>query len=424
MKKLFPVPLLGKDTPEVESLPSYIARLAYHHKVSVGDILRLAFLEIKDMAKVKKNHFGPEAIMQPNNTTMSLVNILSLMTNQPLEQSALVWMYRSLGRSSLELIKGYRWCPECFSEMNKMGIDPFIKSKWHLSGIKHCPIHKTNFIDKCESCGCKQVGYNRKYKFSLCQDCKADLSERNEPLNPSTIHCSWEENGFDLIKLYSDLVEVRFSSFPEYGAVQSLKDVFDYYWKNDEEYKFYQIFGRDESLGLIHKQQPISLLTARRMALKLGVSLYSFMNGEAAKVPFIIDPKFMCVLPEGYTASIKRRNYDHEEKLKVILCYLEGHEFPSLKKVAECTGTSSGYIRHRYPVLAHKISDEFMEHQQKLRLRKIHLAQKAALEYFFDQKYADHSKSKRQAYKEVKRETGLAKGVIEQAVKRAYDATH
>lgn len=424
MKKLFPISLMGKGTPEVESLPSYIARLAYHHKVSVGDILKQVFLEINDMAKVKKNHFSPESIMQPNKTTMSLVSTLSLMTNQPLEQSALVWMYQSLGRSSLELVCGYRWCPECFSEMNKMELEPYIKSKWHLSGIKHCPIHRTNFLAKCESCGCKQVSYNRKYIFSVCQDCKANLSERKEPLKLSEIHSSWEDNGFDIIQLYKDLAEVSFASFPENGAVQSLSSVFDYYWTRDEEYKFYELFGRDESIGLIHKQQPISLLVARRIAVKLGVSLYSFMNGEAAKVPFIIDPKFMCVLPEGYTAVTKRRNYDHEENLQKILHYLDVLESPSLKKIAECTGTSSGYIRYRYPVLAQKISDEFMAEHLRIRLRKMHQAQSAALKYFFDQKYADHPKSKRQAYKEVKRETGLAKGVIEQAVKRAYNAMH
>jgi len=424
MKTLFPIPLLGKDTSEVESLPSYITRLAYHHRVSIGDIFRLVFSEVDSDEKVRSTHFSPESIMQPNKRTLSLVNTLSLMTNQPLEQSALVWMYKALGRSSLEIVKGYRWCPECFSEMNKMGLEPFIKSKWHLSAIKHCPIHRTNFLNKCECCGCKQTGYNRKYHFSICQECQADLSDRIEPLNPSAVHNSWEENGFDLIRLYEDLSEVKFASFPEGGSIQSLSSVFDYYWGEDEENKFYELFGRDKAIGLIHKQQPISLITARRLALKLGVSLYSFMNGEAAMVPFIIDPKVMCVLPEGYATTVKRRNYDHEEKLKKILHYLDVLDCPSLKEISECTGTSTGYIRYRYPVLAQKISDDFMADNLKAQLRKIHNAQKLALQYFFDQKYSDCPKSKRQAYKEVKRETGLPKGVIERAVKRAYNAMH
>lgn len=424
MKTLFPIPLLGKDTSEIESLPSYITRLAYHHRVSIGDIFRLVFSEVNSDEKERGAHFSPESIMQPNNTTLSLVNTLSLMTNQPLEQSALVWMYKALGRSSLEIVKGYRWCPECFSEMNKMGLEPFMKSKWHLSAIKHCPIHRTNFLNKCESCGCKQVGYNRQHHFSTCQDCKADLSVRKDPIRPSGIHNSWEENGFDLIRLYEDLSEVKFASFPEDGAIQSLSKVFDYYWDEDEEYKFYELFGRDESIGLIHKQKPISLITARRIALKLGVSLYTFMSGEAANVPFIIDPKIMCVLPDGYAAITERKKYDHEKKLQQILHYLDVLNCPSLKQIAESTGTSTGYLRYRYPILTKKISEDFKADKLKNQLRKIHQAQKLALQYFFDQKYADHPKSKRQAYKEVKSETGLAKGIIEQAVKRAYNAIH
>lgn len=424
MKKLFPIPLLGKDTPEVESLPSYITRLAYHHMVSIGDIFRLVFSEVNSDKKERNIHFSPESIMQPNNTTLSLVNTLSLMTNQPLEQSALVWMYKALGRSSLEVVKGYRWCPECFSEMNKMGLEPYIKSKWHLTAIKHCPIHRTNFLNKCGSCGCKQIGYNRKYQFSICQECQSDLSERMEPLKPLAVHNSWEENGFDLIRLYEDLSEVKFASFPDDGAIQSLSNVFDYYWDEDQEYKFYELFGRDESIGLIHKQQPISLITARRIALKLGVSLYSFLSGDAAKVSFIIDPKVMCVLPDGYSAKTERRNYDHEEKLLKILHYLNLLDCPSLKEVAKYTETSTGYLRYRYPVLSKKISDDYMADKVRSQLRKIYHAQRMALSYFFDLKYSDYPKSKRQAYKEVKRETGLAKGVIEQAIKRAYNAMY
>lgn len=72
---------------------------------------------------------------------------------------------------------------------------------------------------------------------------KADLSVRQQPLKTSSIHFSWEEDGFDLIRLYPELAEVRFASFPIEGAVKSLSDIFDLYWKSDEEYKFYELFG-------------------------------------------------------------------------------------------------------------------------------------------------------------------------------------
>jgi len=424
MIKFLPVKLQGKDTSEVESLPSYIARLAYYHCISVGEIIRMVLTEFSKSQQEEKAYYGPESILQPNESTITIVNTLSLMTGQPVEQSALIWMYKALGRSSLEFVKGYRWCPECFSEMNKAGVDPYIKLKWHLNAIKFCPIHKTDFMSLCQECGCKQTSYKRVVRFSSCQDCGASLSKRKIPVLPKDVHTSWEDNGFDILKLFDELADIHYSSFPENGVLKSLTETFDYYWEKGEEYKFYQLFGRDEVIGLMHKQQPMSLLKARRIAFKLGVSLCTLMNGDAAKVAIIIDPKLWCVFPEGYAAVRKRNNYNHEIKLSLILDYLEKTDTPSLKTVAESVSVSTGYLRYRYPALTQNIVGAYLAKRDKEQLRKIHQAQKLALQYFYDEKYATYPKSMRQAYKEVKHETGLAKGVIEQAVKRAYGAMH
>lgn len=424
MIKLLPVKLQGIDTSEIESLPSYIARLAYYHCASVGEIIRIVLSEFPKAQLEDKTYYGPESILQPNESTITIVDSLSLITGQPVEQCAFIWMYKALGRSSLELVKGYRWCPECFSEMNKAGVDPYIKLKWHLKAIKFCPIHKTDFEWHCQECGCKQTSYKRVVEFSCCQDCGASLARRKVSVLPKDVHTSWEDNGFDILKLFDELADIKYSSFPENGVLKSLTETFDYYWDKGEEYKFYQLFGRDEAIGLMHKQKPISLLKARRIAFKLGVSLRTLMNGDAAKLAIIIDPKLWCVFPEGYAAVRKRNTYNHEAKLKLILDYLEKTNSPSLKSVAESVSVSTGYLRNRYPVLTQSIVDAYLSRKEEEQLRKIYKAQKLALQYFYDEKYASYPKSMRQAYKEVKHETGLAKGVIEQAVKRAYGAMH
>jgi len=424
MIRFLPVKLQGKDTSEVESLPSYIARLAYYHCVSVGEIIRMVLTEFPESQQDGRAYYGPESILQPNESTIAIVNSLSLMTGQPVEQSTLIWMYKALGRSSLEFVKGYRWCPECFSEMNKACVDPYIKLKWHLNAIKFCPIHKTDFMSQCQECGCKQTSYKRVARFSCCQDCGACLSKRKLPVLPKDVHVSWENNGFDILKLFDELADIHYSSFPENGVLKSLTETFDYYWGKGEEYKFYQLFGRDEVIGLMHKQQPISLLKARRIAFKLGVSLCTLMNGDAAKVAIIIDPKLWCVFPEGYTAVRKRNNYNHEFILRLILGYLKKTHTPALKRVAESASVSTGYLRYRYPALTQNIVEAYLARKDKNNLRNIHQAQKMALKYFFDERYASSPKSMRQAYKEVKRETGLAKGVIERAVKRAHGAMY
>lgn len=424
MKKLFAIPLMGIASTEVESFPSYIARSAFHHKVSVGEVVRLAYSNMPVEYRPENSYFKPEALLQPNKSTIELVYILSQMSFQPLEHSALVWLYKTLGRSSLEIVKGYRWCPECFQEMNKCQTESYIKLKWHLSAITHCPEHNTRLISKCEKCGSDQTTYNRECEFSLCQKCKHDLSTRIVFSNMEHKCRSWEDNGFDVIKLFEDMAKVEFAPLPEDGVIQSLSDVFDNYWGNDEEHKFYQLFGRDEAIAMLHKQLPISLLVARRIAFKLGVSLYTLMSGQALLETQIIDPKLFCAFPDGYAIKRARKNYNHEDKLERILHYLDKHESPSLSQVCKDNDVSTGYLRYRYPALTQKISERHKDFEVRRYLKKVYQAQKMALSYFLDQIYEESPKSKRQAYKEVKRQTGLPKGVIEQAVRRAYNAIY
>ncbi|WP_396587714.1 TniQ family protein [Bermanella sp. R86510] len=424
MNKLFPIPLMGKGTSEVESLPSYIARTSYYHEVSVGELVRLAYKNLPAELELKGFYFKPEALLQPNKSTIELVYILGKMASQPLEQSALVWLYKTLGRSSLEISKGYRWCPECFQKMRDLDVDPYIKLKWHLTAIDYCTDHNVELVSQCNKCACDQTTYNRKFNFSYCQQCGHDLSLVENSDSLIELHLSWENNGFDVVQLFDDMADVDFAPLPDDGVIKSLSDVYDSYWSRNEEYKLYQLFGRDELIAMLHKQLPIGLLVARRIAFKLGISIYSLLSGQALLETQTIDPSMYCVFPKGYAVKRTRLKRDHDSTLDGILKYLNDHHCPSLNAVCEANDISTGYLRHRYPELTYKIVERHREFEMKEHFRKIYKAQEMALQYFLDQKYEQYPKSRKQAYKEVRRETGLPKRMIEKAVYRAYNALY
>ena len=428
MPKLLPVYLQGSDSSEIESLPSYLVRSARIHRVSVGDIIRFSidtYPDVREVGFSRYSYLKPQDILQPNKTSISLVKLLSHCSGQALEQASFLWLDDALGRTSNELIKGFRWCPECFHEMEATGIEPYFKLKWHLSAFNHCPLHFTDFISACESCGNDQTTYIRKHNIAKCQKCGESLAQRKANLSAGDIHLSIEENAFDIQQLFSDLAKTRFKAFPKGGVLKSLDEVFDWYWENDLEEESYELLGRDKALSLLHKQKDISLIVARRLAFKLGISLYTLMSGNAKQASMHLNFKLFCPVPVEYLSAKKKKHRDHEFLLKLIMKKLDGFEEPpSIKSVAIAVGISVGYIRYRYPVLLKKIVKNHQEYLAKQRLNKIYTAQKMALSYFIDQKYSEYPKSKHQAYKEVKRETGLAKGVIEQAVKRAYRALY
>ena len=49
-------------------------------------------------------------------------------------------------------------------------------------------------------------------------------------------------------------------------------------------------------------------------------------------------------------------------------------------------------------------------------------AQTAALQFFIDDRYADHTQSRKEAYRVLKEETGLPKWVLKDAIQTAYSA--
>lgn len=49
-------------------------------------------------------------------------------------------------------------------------------------------------------------------------------------------------------------------------------------------------------------------------------------------------------------------------------------------------------------------------------------AQAATLQFFVDDRYADHTQSRKEAYRALKEETGLPKWVLKNAIQTAYGA--
>ncbi len=424
MSSLFPIPLQGRGSSEVESLPSYIARVAYHHGTSIGDIMRYSYThansELPDRREV---YIKPEAILQANRTTAYLASSLGLCTGQDLTQGTLMCLSNSLGRSNHDIERGFRWCPECFSEMESLGIEPYIKLKWHLTCFSYCPNHFISFISACEHCGCDQTGYSRKYGIAMCQECGQSLSRRVSKIQPKNYHNSWEDNAFDVQKLFVDMAEANFKTLQEGGVLKSFRSLVHWCRENKQLDSLYSIIGKEESRLLAANQRAMSLTTIRRIAFKLEVPLFSFMNGDILEHPQSLG----LIIPSdpslGFLEPKEKNAHNHEIILKKIKGSLERFDSPpTIKAVARSVGVSIGYIRYRYPVLLSEIVKTHQDYLAKQQLHKIYIAQKMALSYFMDEKYSVSPKSKRQAYKEVKRETGLAKGVIEQAINRTYSA--
>ncbi len=427
---LFPIVLRGVNTAEVESLPSYLHRVAFEHGVYTGEILR--FLHRHGMRE-QRIHAGAKLasyikvaeFVRPGRTTDMIRDLLQYFSGQDLSQTTLWVLDRALGRSCGEVVKGFRWCPECFSEMMSVGAEPYFKLIWHMSAISACPIHRTPLSNACEFCGCDQVSYKRERTLGHCQACGNALSKRKRRLRNSDICLSWQDNGFDIIRLFSELAETEPDSLLAGGAKKSIDDLLDYYWRNGSENVLYRAITRDEVLAIIHNQTPISLKSARRVAYRLGLSLFDLLSGNAAQTTDVLDHSQFCTFPPSYLDVTKKTKRDHRVILNRTKQLLSASVVPpSLKKLAEELGVSVGYLEYRHPALVQDVVSRHTEYEEHQRLKLIYSAQRVALEFFLAEKYAREPHSRKHAYRILRAETGLPKFLLKRSIQKAYSAVH
>lgn len=426
---LFPIALEGSGTAEVESFPSYLHRLALEHGVYVGEFIR--FLEkchgfqLSELKHQKPGYLLPNVLVRPNQTVKDLIRVLENALSRELGSSVLWFMDGPLGRSSEVVAQNFRWCPECFTEMETNSEVPYFKLIWHLIDIELCPVHGTPFEDRCSSCGKDQNTYKKRHRLSVCQHCGADLSKRCDDAQLLEFGTSWRQTGGDLVLLFHELAKVEPFSLPSGGVRASLERIFNAYWDQEKEQELYSVVPRDQLLSAIHSDHPMSLKTARRFAYWLGVPLFLLLSGEAHKCTGVLSANWACELHPDFLDINHKPKKDHRKIYEKVSESLETATPPkTLGQLASEAGVSVGYLRHRYPVLVARASRVRREYEDQKSLRKRYYAQKAALDYFLNECLGGELLSRKSAYKKLRADTGLPKWVLKNAIQQAYKAVY
>lgn len=92
--------------------------------------------------------------------------------------------------------------------------------------------------------------------------------------------------------------------------------------------------------------------------------------------------------------------------------------------VATAVGVSIGYLEYRHPTLVAELVAKHQAYEQQQKLKKVYYAQSAALRFFLNERYSDVTKSRKQAYRAIRQETGLPKFLLRRAVQSAYEVIY
>lgn len=180
--QLYGLEPLMKGTPFVESVSSYICRLAFEHNVDVTLLLFRMIVHaapgnfgLKNQHSTGKSHL----ILGVGSTTYKIIFALEILTNRKdlIELTLLNW--KSVVRSDL-IKKKKHWCSLCFNEMNELDelYEPLI---WQLKEVNYCLKHAVRLEKNCSGCK-KEIPHIRtRMRVGYCPFCNSFLGDNTKP---------------------------------------------------------------------------------------------------------------------------------------------------------------------------------------------------------------------------------------------------
>ena len=163
---LHPLAPIGIGTPFVESLTSYVTRLAEVHAVTVSDLVGyvLAGCAAEDSSILPEGvrHYrlgsgfrsevhGVNGLAEEARRWIAAVETatdrtdLRFLTLRPLRQV--------LCKNAPLLRRAQAWCPQCLQEGRENGQAAYLPLLWNLQMVRCCPRHSRPLVDTCPHCG-------------------------------------------------------------------------------------------------------------------------------------------------------------------------------------------------------------------------------------------------------------------------------
>jgi hypothetical protein len=180
--RLYRLQTLGAGTGWVESLTSYIARLAQAHClppcVLFNREIMPQFRRIAQRPSIQTGYRGGywKASINGNNGSAELmVHTLEALTQaKHLRQSTLLSCGDSLAKRPL-IRRKQVWCSACFQEWHEANAPLYLPLMWSLIDLNLCPTHRVRLTEHCPICKSTQISLASSMPVGVCQSCKTWL---------------------------------------------------------------------------------------------------------------------------------------------------------------------------------------------------------------------------------------------------------
>ncbi|PDZ66508.1 TniQ family protein [Bacillus thuringiensis] len=176
-----------RDTPFVESLLSYLIRLAEAHAVHFGDLLAYEVAPILGKKYLLNsidrggNRFydGARTINGTEKNAKDMVTVLECLTGTGQLEELTLSRFREIFPARGLIRKSLAWCPECLNELMKKD-SLYYPLIWCMTAYNVCTNHKIYLNEECPTCNKLIPFLHRKSRVGICPYCQSQLFK---PLN-------------------------------------------------------------------------------------------------------------------------------------------------------------------------------------------------------------------------------------------------
>lgn len=341
---LYSIEPIRVGSPQVESLTSYISRLAGAHCVTVGDIIAHLIAPIIDKKYINNIAFnGGNGFYKSS----SSINGHGIIAEDFIEALVFLTKRKDIKKTTLincrefvpfrRFLKSSRhWCPSCFQTDLESKQIVYERLSWTLHPFPKCIVHNRILESVCPFCRSSMNTLERKSIPGYCTKCffwLGNFKENKDATYKSETNDSMRVFFFELINLSFDSTHVSRS------ITFYLESCFDGSLTRAAEFLGYSkstLWGWKEGVNLA----PLNALI--NITSKLQLSLTDFINMEELKITLNDDPSERIVISD-------RTKKDHQKILEFINLNIAEKKPYSLSEIAKLMECDRKLLTQMYP---------------------------------------------------------------------------
>jgi len=361
-------------TPHVESLSSYIGRLALAHLVTTGTLLtkvvapmiEMPYLSASGIKGGSRFYESSGAINGIGQVARSFVTALEYLTfrNDLRYTTMLPWSELLPSRG---LMKSKRaWCPICLQEQKfsqKIVYEPLI---WSIQEVNLCHDHECRLETICPTCGKENYVLSRRYIPGYCSKCanwlglSSGTKMQNEPqysnwvtdntgkLLSTSVSERSKITAKDLGERFSALIEhIANGNVAMFARILNLPKVSVWSWAKG-------------------KNRP-TLGDLMKMGFSLRMPIDELLYGESIPEKVATSKKTDQILPPRN----KKKPLDKNWLRNQLQAIIESKETPSMRKVSRQLKVNRRIIYEHFPEISKKISSAYLAALEESRIKRL-----------------------------------------------------